>query len=684
MSSANNAITIDGDDNGDNTNNNVVDLTDDRKPAAKPSPRLKSATKRNSTDHPFVPFHLYASSTSTQTSPVERTDSTKQYFRTLRQVMGLDSSTLSSQLNVNAKPSKRSFQWLIISNFIIDFGYLLEKTLPDILDFHRVVVFYQEAHNVEAMKSWENMLAGTGNTVEFVRLVPTDPPRSSCNPLSHKFNCEYCDVCCSIFHSNQSIFLILLYTTFSRLMNTVGCHHTKMFLTGYNEEGIDSIRVSVHTANLWRTDIEYKSQGVYSQVFPLKQKTPADDTVNKLKRKQIYNPYEKKKKPAAGSSSRGWPFEDDKSQLFEDDLVGYLESYHYRKQQSWKMNGESMNLLALIRQYDFSEAYAVLIPSVPGYHSLSIDDFGYLKLRKAIIEWVCNQQSNADSRKSSSNAKPPLVCQYSSVGSLTTAWLDLFTAALDSTSTSAVDPVEYYHEVTKKAKSRAKGKKGVDLSERMKIVWPTVDEIRTTIEGYNGGGSVPGRTKNVAQSFLLPLYHRWTKRGNDFIGRTDNVDPLRTARNVPHIKTYVQPSTHVIGDTPSIEWMVLTSHNLSKAAWGNIENRSVDDSKVLFIRHWELGVFISPATLANSKFTGGEARRIVPYIGNDIGNSPINLADSDDGGDTESRDVVAPLPYDVMNPSIYHHQGEDMAWTVDGPWSRNGFVLPDLHGVVLR
>lgn len=598
--------------------------------------------------------------------------------------MGLDSSTLSSQLNVNAKPSKRSFQWLIISNFIIDFGYLLEKTLPDILDFHRVVVFYQEAHNVEAMKSWENMLAGTGNTVEFVRLVPTDPPRSSCNPLSHKFNCEYCDVCCSIFHSNQSIFLILLYTTFSRLMNTVGCHHTKMFLTGYNDEGIDSIRVSVHTANFWRTDIEYKSQGVYSQVFPLKQKTPADDTVNKLKRKQIYNPYEKKKKPAAGSSSRGWPFEDDESQPFEDDLVGYLESYHYRKQQSWKMNGESMNLLALIRQYDFSEAYAVLIPSVPGYHSLSIDDFGYLKLRKAIIEWVCNQQSNADSRKSSSNAKPPLVCQYSSVGSLTTAWLDLFTAALDSTSTSAVDPVEYYHEVTKKARSRAKGKKGVDLSERMKIVWPTVDEIRTTIEGYNGGGSVPGRTKNVAQSFLLPLYHRWTKRGNDFGGRTDNVDPLRTARNVPHIKTYVQPSTHVIGDTPSIEWMVLTSHNLSKAAWGNIENRSVDDSKVFFIRHWELGVFISPATLANSKFTGGEARRIVPYIVNDIGNSPINLADSDDEGDTESRDVVAPLPYDVMNPSIYHHQGEDMAWTVDGPWSRNGFVLPDLHGVVLR
>lgn len=444
-----------------------------------------------------------------------------------------------------------------------------------------------------------------------------------------------------------------------------------MFLVGYDERNQQNkrwqsnLRVVVHTANMVEQDIEWKSQGIYSQDFPLK----SDDTSNTLdqKPKAVINPY------AATKKRGGWPFEDDDPQPFEDDLVSYLESYRYSTRQSWcnsgqyqsTLCGKELTLVNLVRLYDFSSAYVILVPSVPGKHSGSnANNFGYMKLQRAIKEHVidhCGHCSGSSSSKpSAKSTKSPVICQYSSVGSLSTKWLNDFISAIDAHAATETQ--------TKSSKSDA------SLEDKIKIVWPTVEEIRTSIEGYQGGSSVPGKANNVNKDFLIPLYHRWSKPGVEY---NNNADPLKTAKNVPHIKTFLQLSTRDDGSVPSIEWLCLTSHNLSKAALGELQNSAGSTSKVLFVRHWELGVFISPATLAKSVLGEGSCRcrhiRIRPYT-----ESTSKISIECDGDDDSTVEITVPLPFDAANPEKYGNG--DVPWSVDGP----GKILPDAFGMIVR
>ncbi|KAL7466338.1 hypothetical protein ACHAXS_006654 [Conticribra weissflogii] len=477
------------------------------------------------------------------------------------------------------------------------------------------------------MKTWRRLLAerirrdNVDRSVEFIPLIPSDPPRSKTNPLSLKF--------------------------------PYGVHHTKMFLMGYEDHfnkisRKQCIRVVVHTANLLPCDTNFKIQD-----FPLKENNATILSTSSSKRKRS-----EEQTKANKTSSRGWPFEDDNPLPFEDDLVTYLESYRYLSKQSWfhscgknsdSSGGNPISFTQLVRKYDYSKAWAVLIPSIPGRHRITCDDFGYLKLRKTIIEKVCNQH---DSKTSSRRA--PVLCQISSIGSLSSKWLYQFASALDSSSTQTTDPVN----------NRFPEKDQPHLASKLRIIWPTSEEIRNSIEGYRGGGSVPGTMKNIAKEFLVPLYHRWTTNSRS----NSDDDPLETARHVPHIKTFIQPAYDETSAEPLIEWFVITSHNLSKAAWGEIQNSPSECSagKVLFIRHWELGVFFSPATFKNyfdsfEEHVDDGRVCIVPFTGK---NEPKS---------NNSRHVIhVPLPFDLQ-PCPY--SDNDAPWTVDSEHN-----IPDSFG----
>ena len=58
---------------------------------------------------------------------------------------------------------------------------------------------------------------------------------------------------------------------------------------------------------------------------------------------------------------------------------------------------------------------------------------------------------------------------------------------------------------------------------------------------------------------------------------------------MPHIKTYTQLSE----DRRRLGWFLLTSANLSKAAWGALEKKG----EQVFIRSYEAGVLILPKML---------------------------------------------------------------------------------------
>jgi hypothetical protein len=138
----------------------------------------------------------------------------------------------------------------------------------------------------------------------------------------------------------------------------------------------------------------------------------------------------------------------------------------------------------------------------------------------------------------------------------------------------------------------------------------------------------------VQKDFLTPLYCKWSS--NDHL-----TNPCEKSQNIPHIKTYYQLNE----DDSSIKWFVLASHNMSKAAWGEIQYGQ--EGRQITIRHWELGVFVSPTLLA-----GGEpGHRLVPF----------------GAASNQESDIQIPLPYKLV-PEAYG--ASDTPWIVNRPYAQ--------------
>jgi len=346
-----------------------------------------------------------------------------------------------------------------------------------------------------------------------------------------------------------------------------GTHHTKMFMVGRAH----SIRVVVHTANLIFCDIHQKAQAAYIEDFPLKQ---------------------------AGFDRRS---------EFENTLVQYVDSYGYTNRQNWLENREQ--LTECLRRYEFSNANGVLIPSIPGYYDLNAQNVvGHLKLKQAVARYTMSSSENTAA------SVRPIICQFSSLGGLVSEnYLRQLQASMD----------------TRKARLDYNPN---DTSEiALQLIWPTVREIRNSVEGAQGGGSVPGKLKNVTKGFLRRRMRKWTT--ND---ATQN-NPLVKPKNVPHIKTFYQVSRAL----DSMDWFVLTSHNLSTQAWGRIQkSQNSRDGLCHYVESWELGVFLSPAVLG--------VERLVYW-----------------NGDNRPGAATIPIPYKVYIPDEY--DSDDEPWAVDEP-----------------
>jgi tyrosyl-DNA phosphodiesterase-1 len=310
-----------------------------------------------------------------------------------------------------------------------------------------------------------------------------------------------------------------------------------------------------------------------------------------------------------------------------------MESYGYNKRLNWSSTsdgkgGDKVTLQQQLSRYDFSSAGATLIPSVPGYYSLpdSCNEQGYLKLKSAI---------GAYTNTNSASECGPLICQFSSLGALSEKWLKEFVSSIS---------IPKREDVREGGVGKMKG--SGQLIDLVKLVYPTVEEIRLSIEGYAGGQSVPVRTQNASKPFLKPLYCKWAS--------SESGNPAHKPYNVPHVKSYFQ----LTSDKSAMEWFVMGSHNLSKAAWGEVINGKY--GKCLRVSSWELGVFMSP------QLTGG---RLVPC---GCGTSRI-ASEHQDQGDAP-RDMIIPLPY-LKEPQQYNWTSGDIPWAVD-----ESYIIPDKFG----
>ena len=524
-----------------------------------PSPATKQAQAPCPSRHIYstaLPIRLFK----TQTSPGDKNNNAASSFvdtsglcLTLRQILGLDGgylhqnheddTTTTTTASTSATTSC-SIQWLVIANYLIDPDFFLCEG-PEVV--HAVggstVVFY--GHADAPFTTWENAVKkqqqqSSNNhshkdaTIDFQCLRPSDPSGGPTNPTGHTI--------------------------------PYGVHHTKFFLIGFAA----TVRVVIHTANLRYADIHRKAQGMYVQDFPLK-------TTN-----------------ATTTSTQSQA-----TSAFENTLLDYLDTYRYTKPRVWGPGEEPDFLRNVIRRYDYRSARAVLIPSTPGYHRLDAKELrGHLKVRQAIAQHTTSVRLDTRTKHDSSGPpqntqqqqQPPIVCQFSSIGSLSEKYLREFQSSFD----------------IRLARHQSSSIAGNDRSSkqlRLQLVYPTVQEIRHSLEGYAGGASVPGTLKNVTKPYLRPLFHRWTtKQQKPTTASATTVDgqkedtvhnPIWKPHHVPHIKSYYQVSN----DGESLEYFILGSQNLSMAAWGNIQNHSRSGGRRLFLRHWELGVLVSPSLM---------------------------------------------------------------------------------------
>uniref|UniRef100_A0A665WAR4 Tyrosyl-DNA phosphodiesterase 1 n=1 Tax=Echeneis naucrates TaxID=173247 RepID=A0A665WAR4_ECHNA len=226
--------------------------------------------------------------------------------------------------------------------------------------------------------------------------------------------------------------------------------------------------------------------------------------------------------------------------FFKRDLLEYLMAYRASELEEW---------IQRIKEHDLSETRVYLIGSTPGrYVGSDMERWGHLRLRKLLHEHT---------QPIPGGERWPVIGQFSSIGSMgvdKTKWLS----------------GEFQRTLT------TLGKSSHCSDPPLHLLYPSVEDVRTSLEGYPAGGSLPYSIQTAQKQLWLHSYfHRW------------KADTTGRSHAMPHIKTYMRVSP----DFTKLAWFLVTSSNLSKAAWGALEKNNTQ----VMVRSYELGVLYVPS-----------------------------------------------------------------------------------------
>ena len=139
-------------------------------------PRMEGetdSTQSAAQNTPQVPIKLFATIQNEQVfnAAGDQSSPFRNCHTTLREMLGLDDMR-----------HHLAMKWIVGCNYLVNFDYLIE-TIPEILSCPRTVFFY--GHAETSPETWQRVCtqADGTSTADFVRLVPSDPPRTSTNPL---------------------------------------------------------------------------------------------------------------------------------------------------------------------------------------------------------------------------------------------------------------------------------------------------------------------------------------------------------------------------------------------------------------------------------------------------------------------------------------------------------------------
>ncbi len=307
---------------------------------------------------------------------------------------------------------------------------------------------------------------------------------------------------------------------------------------------------------------------------------------------------------------------------FEEDLLGILCSMQ------WPGGGKGLNITAL-RAFDYSTARVALVASVPGAHKgQAMASYGHLRLRALLAQQhFAHKFIGLGSR---------LVAQVSSIATAPFAFMRDLQESLSAGGVvgSAVGLV---------------GK-----PSELALIWPTMEEVRTSVDGWGVGGLLEGsHAQIVDQPGTLSRLHRWS-------GPLCLPDAEGRRRVIPHMKSFARYHA----SSGELAWFLTGSHNLCPGAWGSIGT----DGNTLNLTAFELSVLFLPH-LAGA----GTTRLVATAAG---GGTPAGLA-----GDA----LALRLPFSLPPVPYVHGAGNDQPWCKENAlayapkldahdcmWSRNG------------
>ncbi|XP_065089426.1 probable tyrosyl-DNA phosphodiesterase [Ochlerotatus camptorhynchus] len=239
---------------------------------------------------------------------------------------------------------------------------------------------------------------------------------------------------------------------------------------------------------------------------------------------------------------------------FRESLITYLNSYKIGHLQQW---------VTRVQKSDFSQVNVFLVASVPGGHLNTPKGplwghprLGYLLGKhSAPVDDTC-----------------PLVAQSSSIGSL------------------GPTPQSWVLSEIMASFRRDSAPIGLRRVPAFKMIFPSFSNVRNSHDHLLGGGCLPYmKATNDKQQWLKDYLHQWKS------------DSRNRTKAVPHIKTYCRWSHR------GLYWFLLTSANLSKAAWG-VYNKSAKFEAPLRINSYEAGVLFLPKFVIEENFFPMESK----------------------------------------------------------------------------
>lgn len=230
---------------------------------------------------------------------------------------------------------------------------------------------------------------------------------------------------------------------------------------------------------------------------------------------------------------------------FREDLVHYLENYR---------NPTLQPYIERIKNSDFSSVNVFLITSIPGAHKG--DTYGHPRLGKLL------KQHSAPI-----DVKHSIIMQSSSLGNYGNSAAAYLTGEVTRTFKMDSGPVR------------------VQGSPTIKLIYPSLSNVQNSHDGILGGGCLPyHQASQDRQRWLNQYLYQWKSESR-------NCD-----RAMPHIKSYCRYSDE------GLFWFALTSHNISKSAWG-VTKRINQREWALHINSYEAGVVFFPRIILDGQDT---------------------------------------------------------------------------------